>query len=200
MPMRKPRTPLIALLAVALVAAIAVGTRFVVWSGPDKVAVSAIGGPFTLVDGDGRTVTDQTFRGRAMLLFFGYTFCPDVCPTTLGVVAAAMEKLPVDSRVQVVPVFVSVDPARDTPQVMRDYVSAFHPLIVGLTGSEDQVAAAMRAYRVYAAKVKGSDPDSYTVDHSAIIYLVGPDGRFVAHFPHGTTADELVAGLIKHLP
>lgn len=192
-------TPVIALLlALAVVAAIASGARMLLWTGGEH-STAAIGGPFTLVDQDGRTVTEMDFRGRWMLIYFGYTFCPDVCPTSLSVAAAAIDKLPPKDRDLVVPTFITVDPGRDTPAVMKDYVAAFHPAMVGLTGSDEQVAAAKKAFKVYGAKAKGGDATDYTVDHSSILYLIGPDGRFVQHFPHGTTADELAVALQKHL-
>lgn len=197
--MKKNRTSLIALLAVVAVAAIAIGLRMAVWSGGEHSAQATIGGPFTLVDGDGKTVTDQDFRGKWMLIYFGYTFCPDVCPTSLTVVAGALDKLAPAQLDKVTPILVTVDPARDTPPVMKDYAAAFHPKMVGLTGSEDQIAAVKKAYKVYAARAKGGDEQTYTVDHSSILYLVGPDGRFVAHFPHGTSVDDLTAALNKHL-
>lgn len=197
--MKMPKTTLSILLAVVVVVLVAVGARLLVWSGGEHSTIASIGGPFTLVNQDGRTVTDQDFRGRWMLIYFGYTFCPDVCPTSLSVAAQAMDKLAPAEQKQLVPVFVTVDPARDTPPVMKDYVGAFHPAMVGLTGDEAQVQAAMKAYKVYGAKAKGGDAQSYTVDHSSILYLVGPDGRFVQHFPHGTNADEVVAALKKHL-
>lgn len=199
--MKKSRTPLIAAIAIVLVLAVAVGSRFLVWSGGDHGGggAGAIGGPFTLTDQDGRTVTDADFRGRWMLVYFGYTFCPDVCPTSLGVVAGAMDKLAPAEREKLVPIFISVDPDRDTPAVLKDYVAAFHPALLGMTGTAEQLAPVMKSYKVYAAKVKNDDPTAYTVDHSSILYLMGPDGRFVAHFPHGTSADQLAAGLKKHL-
>ncbi len=200
--MKKSRTPLIAVLAIAAVFAIAVGSRLLVWSGGDHGGGGGgvIGGPFTLTDQDGGTVTDADFRGRWMLIYFGYTFCPDVCPTSLGVIAAAMDKLAPDERDKLVPIFVSVDPDRDTPAVLKEYVAAFHPALLGMTGTAEQLAPVMKAYKVYAAKVNNDgEPTAYTVDHSSILYLMGPDGRFVAHFPHGTTADQLAAGLKKHL-
>lgn len=193
------RTPVIAVLAIIAVAVVAIGARLLVWSGGEHSTVAAIGGPFTLVDQDGRTVTDQDFRGRWLLIYFGYTFCPDVCPTSLSVAAGAMDKLSPAERAKLVPAFITVDPGRDTVAVMKDYVAAFHPAMIGLTGSDEQVAGVMKAYKVYGAKAKGGDAVNYTVDHSSILYLVGPDGRFVQHFPHGTTADELAAGLKKHL-
>lgn len=197
--MKKSRTSLFAILAVVVVAALAIGSRLVVWSGAEHTGQAAIGGPFTLVDGDGRTVTDKDFRGKWLLIYFGYTFCPDVCPTSLSVVAGAMDKLEPAQVDKLVPILVTVDPARDTPAVMKDYAAAFHPKMVGLTGSPEQVAAAMKAFKVYGARAKGGDDASYTVDHSSILYLMGPDGRFVAHFPHGTGIDDLAAALKKTL-
>jgi protein SCO1/2 len=198
-PVKKNRTSLIALLAVVAVAVLAIGLRVMVWSGGEHSAQASIGGPFTLVDGDGKTVTDQDFRGKWMLIYFGYTFCPDVCPTSLTVVTGALDKLPPAQLDKVVPILITVDPARDTPAVMKDYAAAFHPKMVGLTGSEEQIAAVKKAYKVYAARAKGGDDATYTVDHSSILYLVGPDGRFVAHFPHGTSVDDLTAALNKHV-
>lgn len=198
--MKKSRTPVIAILAVILVLLVAVGARMLVWSDSgDESGEAMIGGPFTLVNHDGKTVTDADYRGRFMLVFFGYTFCPDVCPTSLGVVASALDKLEPGDAARVVPIFVSVDPERDTPETMKDYVNAFHPSMVGLTGSQEQLAPVMKAYKVYAAKAAGGDPEHYTIDHSSILYLMGPDGRFVAHFTHSATADDVAAGLKKHL-
>lgn len=198
--MKKNRTSLFAILAVVVVAALAVGSRLAVWSGNSEHSPQAsIGGPFTLVDGDGRTVTERNFLGKWMLIYFGYTFCPDVCPTSLTSVAGALDRLDPAQLDKVVPILITVDPVRDTPAVMKDYVAAFHPRMVGLSGSPEQVAAVMKAYKVYAARAKGGDDQTYTVDHSSILYLVGPDGRFVAHFPHGTSVDDLHAALVKHL-
>lgn len=198
--MRRSRNTVLAVLAVVVVAAIAIGGRLTLWPGSEHGnATAAIGGPFTLVDGDGKTVTDADFRGKWMLIYFGYTFCPDVCPTSLSVAAGAIDRLSPAEAAKVVPVFITVDPERDTPPVMKDYAAAFHPSMVGLTGSQEQITAAMRAYKVYGAKAKGGDAESYTMDHSSILYLVGPDGRFVAHFPHGTTSETLAADLKKYL-
>jgi len=195
------RNSIIALLAILVVAAIALGGRLFV-TGSDH-GTPAIGGPFTLVNGDGKSVTDADFKGQWMLIYFGYTFCPDVCPTALSSVAGAMDKIPAAQADKLTPVFVTVDPARDTPEVVKEYAAAFHPRMVGLTGSQEQVTAVMKAYKVYGARAKAqgktNDDATYTVDHSSILYLIGPDGRFVAHFPHGTSVDELAAALKKHL-
>ena len=155
--------------------------------------VPAIGGPFTLTDHNGNEVTERSFRGKYMLVFFGYTFCPDVCPTTLTDVSTALDILGFEGE-KIVPVFISVDPARDTPEHLKEYATYFHPRLVALTGTPKQVAAAAKAYRVYYAKAKseGSDPNDYLMDHSSVIYLMGPDGKFQQHFSHGTDGEAMV--------
>jgi len=137
---------------------------------------ATIGGPFRLQDGAGRTITDRDFRGRWMLVYFGYTHCPDACPTTLGDLAAALDRLPAPDRAQIAPIFVTVDPARDTQAVIGDYARAFGPSFVGLTGSEAAIADAERKYRVYAQKHPLKDGD-YAMDHSSVIYVMGPGGK-----------------------
>jgi protein SCO1/2 len=138
-----------------------------------------IGGPFNLVDGTGKAVTDRDFRGKFMLVYFGYTHCPDVCPTTLGAMAEALSRMPPAARARVVPVFITVDPARDTSSVVGTYAHAFGPEFVGLTGSERAIADVEREYRVYAQKhvLEGGD---YAMDHSSVIYVMAPDGSFDA--------------------
>jgi protein SCO1/2 len=137
----------------------------------------AIGGPFTLVATDGKTVTDQTYRGKWMLVYFGYTFCPDACPTALNNISVALTKLRADAN-RIQPLFITVDPKRDTPAVMADYLKSFDPRIVGLTGSQAQTDNAAKAYRVYVAPQKSAGED-YLVDHSAYLYLMSPQGKFV---------------------
>lgn len=158
-------------------------------------AVGAIGGPFTLENGDGQTVTPASFRGEYMLVYFGYTYCPDVCPTTLNEVAAALDKLgPKAKRIQ--PLFITVDPARDTPAALKQYTSAFSPRLMGLTGTPEEIAQAEREYHVYAAKhVVGPGPNDYTMDHSSVLYLMGPDGRFVAPLDAAGSAADLAQKL-----
>jgi len=153
---------------------------------------TALGGPFRLVDQSGRTVTEQDFAGRWMLVYFGYTFCPDVCPTELGVMADALDVLGPEAE-RVTPVFITIDPERDTPEVLADYVSRFHPRMVGLTGSPEQVAEAARHYRVYFARARSSDHADYLMDHSSFVYLVGPDGRVRSLFRPGTTPESMAA-------
>ena len=158
---------------------------------PDAPLVP-IGGAFSLQDGDGRTVTDRDFRGRFMLVYFGYTHCPDACPTALQDMATALDDLGAQ-RAQVAPVFITVDPERDTPAVMKDYVSAFGPGITALSGSTEAVAAAARAYRVYYAKRPKAD--GYDMDHSSIIYLMDRQGRFLSNFTHETPPEQIAAKL-----
>jgi cytochrome oxidase Cu insertion factor (SCO1/SenC/PrrC family) len=163
--------------------------------GPIGSGTALVGGPFTLTDQNGKRVTDQDFRGKYMLIFFGFTYCPDVCPGELQVMSAALDELGAEGE-KIQPVFITIDPARDTPEAMKLYISNFHPRMVALTGSEADIAAVAKAYRVYYAKAKGSEnsPD-YLMDHSTILYLMGPDGRFVKHFTYGTDAKALAQGL-----
>lgn len=150
----------------------------------------SVGGPFTLTDTEGREVTEKTYAGRFMLVYFGYTFCPDVCPTELQVIANALDLLgPAAARIA--PLFVTIDPERDTVTTMAEYVKLFDPRLVGLTGTEAQIAAAARAYRVYRAKSNAKDSTSYLMDHSSFIYLMGPDGGFRALFRQGMAPQEL---------
>jgi cytochrome oxidase Cu insertion factor (SCO1/SenC/PrrC family) len=154
----------------------------------------SVGGPFTLVGADGKTVTAADFKGRFMLVYFGYTFCPDVCPTELQMVANALDLLG-KSADRVAPIFITVDPARDTPKVVGEYVKLFSPRLIGLTGSEAQVAAAAKTFRVYYAKASSADATSYLMDHSSFIYLMDANGKFSALFSQGTTAQQLADGI-----
>ncbi|WP_122519470.1 SCO family protein [Pannonibacter phragmitetus] len=168
----------------AAVAALAIGAGYVTVSqmqngggGAQVASVASIGGPFTLVRGDGTTVTDKDFAGKPLAIFFGFTFCPDVCPTTLSDLQGWIEQLGPDAD-KMSYAFVSVDPERDTPQVIGDYVAAFDPRITPLTGSREQIDEVIKAYRVYAKKVP-LDGGGYTMDHSAMIYLMDGSNRFV---------------------
>jgi protein SCO1/2 len=161
------------------VALLILGTGAFVWLTQGGTA-SLVGGPFTLENGNGQQVTDRDFRGKYMLVYFGYTFCPDVCPTTLSEVADAMDKLGAKAN-RLQPIFISVDPKRDTPEVVKRYAAAFSPRLIGLTGTPDQIATVAKEYRVYyAVDPAGSGPNDYSVDHSSVLYLMGPDGKFVA--------------------
>ena len=141
-------------------------------------ATVTIGGPFTLTAPNGAAVTDATYRGKWMLVFFGYTFCPDTCPTTLNHIALALKDLGEDAA-KVQPIFITVDPARDTPDVMGQYAEAFDPRIVGLSGSPEQIAAVMEAYGAYSAQREMASSEGYLVDHSTYIYVMDPTGEFV---------------------
>jgi protein SCO1/2 len=158
-----------------------------------------IGGPFSLVGADGKPVTDRDFRGRYMLIFFGFTHCPDICPAELQVIAQALEQLG-DKAKTVVPIFITLDPERDTPEAMANYVKSFGPNFVGLTGSPEAIAAAAKAYRVAYSKVENKDSaGDYSVDHSALVYLMDPEGRYVTHFSYGLSADQMAEKLEKSL-
>ena len=161
--------------------------------------IAKIGGPFTLVDQNGQKRSDTDFRGTHMLVYFGYTYCPDVCPTALSDMGIALNELG-EKGAKIRPVFITVDPARDTPARLKDYVTNFHRDLVGLTGPDDAIARVAKAYRVYYAKAKdsGSAAD-YLMDHSSIIYLIGPDGRYLTHFSHGTPAERMAATIRKHV-
>jgi protein SCO1/2 len=179
---------------------------FVLWAqtegtaetAPEPAAVPAVtyGGAFELVDHTGKRVADADYRGRYMLVYFGYTNCPDVCPTGLAVIAAAMRQLG-DDAAQVQPLFITVDPKRDTPERLAQYVTAFHPRLVGLSGTRKEVFAATRAYKVmyFAGEIDGK----YMVDHTAYTYLMGPDGGFLQYFGHGVTPAELAGAIRAHM-
>jgi protein SCO1/2 len=141
-------------------------------------SVPTIGGPFTLIDGAGRQVTERDYQGKWRLMYFGYTHCPDACPTTLSDVGAALDKMPEAARKKLVVLFITVDPARDTPKVIGDYAHAFGPEFIGLTGSAAALAPVERSFRVFVERhpLQGGD---YAMDHSSILYLMGPDGHFV---------------------
>jgi protein SCO1/2 len=165
----------------------------------ESSGAALVGGPFELVGTDGKAVTERDFRGRYMLVFFGFTHCPDICPAELQVIAQALEKLG-DKGKKVVPVFITLDPERDTPQAMAEYVKSFGRNFVGLTGSPEAIADAAKAYRVAYAKVENKESASdYSVDHSALVYLMDPEGKYVTHFSYGTSADEIAEKLGKIL-
>jgi protein SCO1/2 len=157
-----------------------------------------IGGPFHLVNQDGRDVTDADFRGRWMLVYFGYTYCPDVCPTELQTIAAALDKLGANAKA-VAPVFITVDPARDTPQVLKNYVKLFDSRLVGLTGTPQQIADVAKRYHVYYARAGDGNSANYTMDHSSFLYLMDPSGHFAALFRPGMSPDDLAAGIAARL-
>ncbi len=190
--------------AYALIALLLAGVGGVLWwrgEAPQLADIGmalpggvSMGGPFTLVNTAGETVTEASFRGRWMVVYFGYTFCPDVCPTELQTISAALDRLgPLAARV--VPVFITIDPERDTVAALAEYTKLFDERLVGLTGSKEQIAAAAKSYRVYYARAKAKDNSDYLMDHSSFIYLVAPDGGFRALFRAGIAVQELADGM-----
>jgi cytochrome oxidase Cu insertion factor (SCO1/SenC/PrrC family) len=158
-----------------------------------------VGGPFTLTNQKGEVVSEKTFAGKYMMVFFGFTHCQDVCPTELQVMSVAMQQLGADAD-KIVPIFVSVDPDRDNAAVMAEYVKAFDPRLQGLTGTPTQIASMAKAYHAFYKKVPNEkNPDDYEMDHATIIYLIGPDGAFVKHFNYTTDANALATELKKVL-
>jgi protein SCO1/2 len=166
--------------------------------GPAPIAMpSAVGGPFKLVDQNSNPITDQDLKGHPFLVFFGFTHCPDVCPTTLFEVSEILRALGPDAK-DVRALFVTVDPERDTPKVLKDYLSSFDPRVIGVTGDPAAIAAVERSYRVYAKKVP-LEGGNYTMDHTALVYLMDKDGRFVAPFSMKGTPQEAAADLKRYL-
>jgi protein SCO1/2 len=188
--------PVIGAFACGLALVLAVIVYFGIKS-PIGPAAAAVGGPFRLEDQNGQPVTDQDMKGRPFLVFFGYTHCPDVCPTTLFDISQVLQKLGRDAD-RTGAIFITVDPERDTPTVLKDYLSNFDPHVRGLTGDANAVNAAIKAYRVYANKVPLEHGD-YTMDHTAIVYLMDKNGRFVAPFNLKQTPDAAATELRKYL-
>jgi protein SCO1/2 len=166
-------------------------------SAPVAQQVAAVGGPFKLTDQNGQAVSDQDLKGHPFLVFFGFTHCPDVCPTTLFEVSEILRSLGRDAD-RTRALFITVDPERDTPPVMKDYLSSFDPHLAGLTGDPAAIAAVAKAYRVYYKKVP-LDQGGYTMDHTAIVYLMDKEGRFVAPFSLKRTAEAAAADLRRYL-
>ncbi len=191
----------VALAVLALLAAITIaGSTYYLSVKPGAPVISGtalVGGPFSLTDQTGRRVDEKDFLGKYMLVFFGYTYCPDVCPTELQVMSAALDSLGAKGD-SIQPIFITVDPQRDTPEVMKQYVANFHPRLLGLTGSAEEIAAVAKAYRVYYSKVESNTgPDAYLMDHSSIVYLMDRDGRFLKHFTYSTDSAALAKDLAE---
>ena len=166
-------------------------------SQPSWAATSpvTIGGPFTLMAPDGTTVTDQTFRGKWLLVYFGYTLCPNTCPMTLNEIAAALKKLGTDAA-KMQPLFITVDPHRDTREVLEQYTKSFDPRIVGLTGNPQQIDAVAQEFGAYSARHKtGPGPEDYAMDHSTYLYVMDPEGKVVRAFDADTSGDRIADAL-----
>jgi cytochrome oxidase Cu insertion factor (SCO1/SenC/PrrC family) len=201
--MSKAVLVVIAGLAIGIAAALAVFPEarqaLMSASGPVTSGKALVGGPFTLTDDTGKRVTDKDYRGRYMLVFFGYTSCPDICPAGLQLISAAIENLGSKAD-RLTPIFISVDPERDTPQKLAAYVKNFNPRLVGLTGTPEEVAAVAKEYKVYYKKTPNAEqPADYGMDHTSIIYLMDPRGEFVTHFTPTTTVEEMTSKLDKLL-
>lgn len=160
--------------------------------------VADIGGDFTLVDQSGQTVRDSDLHGRLRLVYFGYTYCPDICPTELQNMSGALDLLEEDSD-DILPVFITVDPERDTVAVMREYSAHFHPRFLALTGTLEQVAGAAKAYRIFYAKVDDASASDYLMDHSTFVYLMDRQGRYLRHFDKGTPPETIAEGIRPYL-
>lgn len=168
-------------------------------AGSDPLA-SRFGGPFTLTRHDGQRVSDGDFRGRFMLIYFGFTRCTDTCPVDLPAIAQALDAIGARAEA-LAPLFITVDPAHDTPAILAAYVAAFHPRLIGLTGSEAEIAAVAKAYKVHRRKLSlpHHGAGQYAVDHGSLTYLMDRDGRFLTLLPHNTAAPRLVAILTHYL-
>jgi protein SCO1/2 len=195
-PSNAPRSRAFAI-AATVIAVVVVGLAgFLLTNRSERPSGALIGGPFSLEDGDGKTVSDQTLKGRPYLVYFGYTHCPDVCPTELARVSDILGKMG-DKPIPVL--FITVDPERDPPKVMQDYVSSFNPAIVGLSGSPQAVEAAERTFRVFARKGQPQADGDYSMDHSSIVYLMDKNGAFVEAFNVERSPEEAAKELQKYL-
>lgn len=171
-------------------------------AGEGPLAGSDIGGPFQLVDQDGRSTTQDSFAGKYRLMYFGYTYCPDVCPTDMQKMAQGYRmfvKSHPERAEDVEPIFVTVDPARDNPEAVKQFVSAFDPAIVGLTGTQAQIDAVLKEYRVYARKQGAADASDYLVDHSVVMYLMGPKGEPISFLAADASPEDIAQQLDRYV-
>jgi len=183
----------------ATIAAMAAAVVFAApWIQLPAAQAASIGGPFELIDHTGQTVTEESFDDRYLLVYFGYAYCPDVCPTELLIMGQAVDELG-ELGEEVQPLFVTVDPVRDTVEYLADYVPSFHPRLVGLTGSDEQIHAAARAYRVYYRLNEPDEDGNYLVDHTSYIYFMDPDGDYLTHFVFGQGPEKMAEIIRKHL-
>ena len=163
-----------------------------------SIVTPNFGGPFTLTDQTGKTVTEKDFEGRYRLIYFGFTFCPAICPTELAKMAETLKRLG-EKAEKITPIFITIDPERDTKEAMAEYVTLFHPRLIGLTGTPEQIAQAAKGYKVYYAKVEDPSLSEYTMDHSSYIYFMGPDNTLLALYKSGDTAEKIAADIEKKL-
>lgn len=199
MPVKFIRMILVSVAVLAIAAAFAYQYGLFAPERSGSSGTPRIGGAFTLIDQNGLTRRDTDFRGKLMLIYFGYTFCPDVCPTALQIMNLALDALGDKAR-DIQPILITIDPKRDTAERLGPYAANFHPRLVALTGSKQAIAAAARAYRVYYARSEDQKPGpDYLMDHTSIVYLMGRDGKFLAHFTHNSSAEEMASGIRKHL-
>lgn len=198
--MNRAKSAWIVLGFAVLLAAMLGWMRFSVPPPPQgNLSGASLGGSFTLVNQDGKLVREADFAGRWRLIYFGYGFCPDICPTDLALMGrglAAFEARQSARGAQVAPIFITIDPQRDTPAALKPFVAAFHPRLVGLTGTAAQISAVTKAYGVYAKRMDTSDPENYLMDHSAMVYLFDPAGRPVAFLPHQDLTADLITSLL----
>jgi protein SCO1/2 len=197
-PNHAPRSTAFVVRAVvaALVVVVLGFAAFTLTSPSERPRAALIGGAFALEDGAGKTVSDQTLKGRPFLVYFGYTHCPDVCPTELAKISDILGKM---GDKPIPALFITVDPERDPPKVMQDYVSSFNPAIIGLSGSQQAVEAAEKAFRVYARKGQPQSDGDYSMDHSSIVYLMGKNGAFVEAFNLERSPEDAAKELEKYL-
>jgi len=157
-----------------------------------------IGGPFSLTDQTGQRRSEQDLKGHYALIYFGYTYCPDICPTSLSTMTQGIDLLAEqapEKAAAVLPVFITVDPERDTVEALAGYAEHFHPRFLALTGTPEEVAGAAKAYRIYYQRVEEPSASDYLMDHSSVIYLMGPDGSYLTHFTHASTAEDIARSL-----
>ena len=195
--------------AAVIIAAVALGLggRYLIMGGNDrpvsqKPATSTkalVGGPFSMTDQNGNAVSEASYAGKYMMVFFGYTFCPDVCPQGLQVIGDALDIFSEKGGKadEIVPIFVTVDPERDTPEILKEYLTNFRPGIQGLSGTIEQTTAMGKAYRVYYAKVKDADSSDYLMDHTSLVYFMDRDGGYLGHFSHTATSEQIAERLAK---
>ena len=194
----RPRL-LFATAALLLAAVLGIMAMNAGWVEKKFSGVALVGGPFQMVNQNGATVTEKDFAGKPMMIFFGYTYCPDVCPTELQIMSAALDQLG-DKAADVQPVFVTIDPERDTAPVIKSYLESFGPRWTGLTGTPEQVQSMAKAWHVFYEKRENKEsPKDYLMDHSSFIFLMGADGKFLKHFSYTTDVNQLASGLSEAL-